>query len=157
MWDRVFERVKAGLGIRGIKTGKERKEVEIFRDFVREQIGEGKECAGLEVLLEEVLVLFTLSRRLFQIMEQEKSVIENGKLLPGIDAWIRMRERLRKVMKELLAAYGGNERDQGKSLAEIMGPILEMGEGVLEDALEFESRTKGKGTTDEPNVRNCED
>ena len=142
MWDRVFERVRVGLGIWGKVRGKEVNELRSFRDLLRLQVGEGKECAGLEVHVEEVLVLSILSNRLFMIMENEKSVIENGKLLPGIEAWIRMRKRMRKVVKELLAAYRCSDQSDGKSLAELMRPILELGEGVLEDEIERQSNER---------------
>ena len=148
MWHRVFDRVRVGLGIWGNVRGKEANELRAFRDSLRLQVGEGKECAGLEVLVEEALVLFILSDRLFPIMKKENSVIENGKLLPGIEAWIRMSERLRKVMKDLLAAYGCGGRTEGKSLAELMRPILELGEGALEDEIEYQSNER---TTSEKN------
>lgn len=68
-------------------------------------------------------------------MRQRTTVIE----LAG-----KARERLRKAMKELedTCAKMGTPIDQG--LDEVMNPIIEAGEGILEDALAFEESKRRK-------------
>ncbi len=96
-------------------------------------------------MLEEALVLRIVSCRLLKDIDPGKSN-EPITYKPNLEPWLKTHERLRKVMKEILQHYGQikdeNENTSDISLAAIMAPILKQGEGILEDALEFETRKK---------------
>ena len=161
MYEEIFERVKVGLGVENLESGDELLPLKQFWASLMLLVEGRPENAYTAVLLEEALGVWMLSHRLLFKLAKEKEIIceatENkkgelidqngkkiakisaGKVLPGVEAWLKMRERLRRVMKELLSQYGLADESGTKSLAEMMGPILEMGKGVLEDVMECES------------------
>ncbi|MFP6583146.1 MAG: hypothetical protein VCD00_11415 [Candidatus Hydrogenedentota bacterium] len=91
-------------------------------------------------------MLRVLAYRLLKRVQSGELMVEREKgpavLNPAVEAWAKTQERLRKVMKELLEQC--KERDGGElvTLASMMGSVLEQGEGVLGDAMEFEARKK---------------
>ena len=116
------------------------------RKFWNESLSElcAVEAGVMTVLLaEEALMLRMLTHRLLMNFGAGSVMVNRNTppwvLNPAVDAWLKIQERLRKVMKELLEEC--RERDGGSSLtlASMMIPILEQGEGVLDDALEFEA------------------
>jgi len=98
------------------------------------------------VLLEDLLIHRVLGIRLMRKVGEE-GVLSDGKTSagrghPGLELWAKNQERYRKIMKELLERLNQGEGGSSDSLGELMAPILEKGEGVLEDAMEFEARKK---------------
>lgn len=111
-------------------------------------------------LFEEALVLRILSHRLLRELETNAEP-EDRKVdfKEGVKSWLTTQERLRIIMKEILKRYGHTDSpsEHPVSLAQIMAPILKQGEGILDDALEFEARKKSAqkkthGTRKRPGV-----
>ncbi len=114
--------------------------------------GEDRVAAAL---LEDLLVHRVLGLRLLSRVGSE-GVLSDGKSAtsrghPGLELWAKNQERYRKIMKELLERLNQGGGENGESLGELMAPILEKGEGVLDDAMEFEAGKKSvEEAGDEP-------
>ncbi len=83
---------------------------------------------------EDIVVNYVLARRL-------ETALTPGKLESApLEALGKARERLRKSMKELedYCTRSGKPIDTG--FADIMKPVLKKAQGVLEDAIAFETR-----------------
>ena len=146
--NKLYRRVTKDLLVGREEYG--RKEWEVISPFweaLITHIPDNGDAALLFPMLEEALVLRIFSYRLLPKLNTEDQSENNHEEESPLDKlkveeWIKTQERLRKVMKEILKQYGHSSTAQPTSLAEIMGPILELGEGILEDALEFEARKK---------------
>lgn len=95
------------------------------------------------ILAEEALTLRMLAVRLLNQIHERTLMVERRTgpdvLNPTVEHWARTQEKLRKVMKELLGAYGPRKDDPlPKSLAEMMRPILKQGEEILNGLQSFE-------------------
>lgn len=106
-------------------------------------------------LIEEAVTLRIISLRLMKslgtepILNKTMSGVRAGKstLHPAVDALAKSQERLRKVMKELKEQQDAEAGSKPKGLPDIMVPILEKAEGVLENALRPSGSEAGPGTT----------
>ena len=162
MWDRVLERVKNGLMIWGqafgYTTGKEMLFARNFLEGLRVDLGE-EESVGKEVMIEDALILriesLRLSRQAGDLRREknkwdkdnkktdknEKGSFKDEQRLVSVnEKWEKKRERLSRVMRELSKQYSCPEAGRPMSLAELVAPILKAGEGVLEEAMEFEEK-----------------
>ena len=97
-------------------------------------------------LLEDLVVHRVLGMRLLSKIGEE-GVLQGGKSStprghPALELWAKNQERYRKIMKELLERLNQGTGESEESLGELMAPILDKGEGVLDDAMEFEARKK---------------
>ena len=95
------------------------------------------------LLAEEALVLRMIGARLLRQVRANEFMVERTTgpdvLCPRLESWMKIQERFRKVMKELLGSYGYRDGDtMPESLASMMQPILEKGEGVLNELLSSE-------------------
>ena len=105
---------------------------------------------GVLPLAEEAVVWRVVAHRLERMLGQEGLIAVKGgrsqsgvaAMHPAVEGYAKARERYRKVMKELFERLGGGKGGSGLGLPDIAKPIIEKGEGVLEDALEFEARKK---------------
>lgn len=101
---------------------------------------------GVLPLVEEAVVWRVMVHRLERMLGQEGLIATRGSggvvMHPALEGYAKARERYRKVMKELFERLGGGKGITGLGLPDIAKPILKKGEGVLEDALEFEARKK---------------
>ena len=105
---------------------------------------------GVLPLVEEAVVWRVVAHRLERTLGQEGLIaVRSGRaqsggvaMHPAVEGDAKARERYRKVLKELFEGLGGGKVESGLGLPDILKPILEKGEGVLEDALEFEARKK---------------
>ncbi len=99
-------------------------------------------CRNLRML--DVVIAYVHARRLDALLADAQANAESEAKGPPqlslFDAAGKAHERMRKAMKELedYCNKAGTPVDVG--LADIMKPIIEKAEGVLEDALEFEAR-----------------
>ena len=116
-----------------------------FWEALQTHLPQDIDAATVLPMLEEALVLRIVSCRLLNEISPLKGKDETP-YKPNLEPWLKTQERLRKVMKDIMQHYGHiKDHDQSNndvSLAEIMAPILKQGEGILEDALEFEARKK---------------
>lgn len=141
----AWDRIAANLNIRI----HEQERVETLREPLMEMARRAANRFGIvsAAVVEEALIWWIVAGRL------EMAVGKNGRLasgsleidslrrdiLPTLEALGKARERYRNAMKELMKEAGESETG---GLADIMMPILEEAEGVLEDAIEFEARKK---------------
>ena len=106
-------------------------------------------------LIEEAVTLRIISLRLMKslgtepILNKTESGAGAGKMTlhPAVDALAKSQERLRKVMKELKEKQDAEVENKPKGLPDIMVPILEKAEGVLENALRPSSSEAGPEAT----------
>ena len=103
---------------------------------------------------QDVLVHYLVARRLDEALASEGVTVSSQKdgkittaLHPCVEALGKARERLRKTMKELEDMFGLAHGPANQGLPDIMKPIVKRAEGVLEDALEFEQRKRGRAKT----------
>lgn len=114
--------------------------------FFREVLcSAGRRGAGRMLLLlfraDDVVANYVIVRRL----EAELDV-RVGKLDPGaIEAVGKARDRLRKATKEFEDMVADAGPPPELSFADSMKPILERADGVLEEAMAFETRKKKRG------------
>ena len=152
-YQREFEGLRKRLGIeRSRASGSEAVLARAFWSGLVEA-ARAKDPEGwqwIAHLVEEALVWRMVSFRLVNVVGEgpllvsKKASTEAGvdSVHPAVDALAKAQERLNKVMKELterLDAAGGG---QPVNLPDMMKPILEQAEGVLEYALEPKPRKK---------------
>ena len=103
---------------------------------------------GESALMEEIVCLritaWRLERTLWAdgLFPARKEGGVTGPVHPGLDALAKTRERYRKAMKEFLDRFEEAEGAPDGGLTEAVARVLKKGEGVLEDAMEFEARKK---------------
>lgn len=144
---KIFEFLEELLGLNkggGCKSESESIRKEWDTLVVKLELPSGDKVAA--ALLEDLLIHRVLGIRLMRKVGEE-GVLPDGKSStgrghPGLELWAKNQERYRKIMKELLERLNHGEGESGGNLGELMAPILEKGEGVLEDAMEFEARKK---------------
>ena len=103
---------------------------------------------ALALRAEELVVAWLTARRMEDVLRNEgvcRMQQENAKLFkevhPVVEKAMKARERVRKALQELedacktTAAAGGSG-----ALSEEAEPLLRLGDGVLEDAVDFEKR-----------------
>lgn len=97
---------------------------------------------------EELIVAWLNARRMEDVLRTEgvcRMQKENDELFkevhPVVEKATKARERVRKALQELEDACKATAVAGGSgALSDQAGPLLRLGEGVLEDALEFEKR-----------------
>ena len=90
------------------------------------------------MLAEEALTLRMLATRLLLQIQSDALMVERRTgpdvLCPRVESWAKLQERFRNVMKELLERYGHRKGDaMPTSLAAMVQPLLEKGEGILNE------------------------
>lgn len=131
------------------RNGLRPEEWDIARHFWHEVLRDiDWDAAPAAVLLaEEALILRILAIRLMRQINSDVLMVERKTgtdvLNPTVEAWARMQEKFRKVLKELMGKQGlhAGNRTQS-SLAAAMLPLLERGEGILNGIFEIESETE---------------
>jgi hypothetical protein len=104
----------------------------------------------LALRTEDVVVLRLLVRRLENRLAEpaEETSPKRGTDDP-LEAVGKARDRLRKAMKELEELYPKSALSAGAGLADIMKPILKQADGVIEDALAFETKKRSRSRSTE--------
>ena len=141
---KLFNRVMVSMNVgrQGIRL-EEWDVVHAFWPSLTTLLNNHKSDAMLLPLFEEALVLRVLTHRLLRELETGNKPEEyKVDFKEGVKAWLKTQERLRNIMNEILKRYGQTTSENTFSLAAIMAPILEQGEGILDDALQFETRKK---------------
>jgi hypothetical protein len=112
--------------------------------------GQGAALLPLVALrAEELVVAWLIARRMEDILRAEGvctlQVVEGElrfkEIHPMVEKSMKARERVRKALQELEEACKATAVSGGSgALGDEVGPLLRLGEGVLEDALNFEKR-----------------
>ena len=106
-------------------------------------------------LIEEALILRIITHRLLRELETSTDPDESTIDFKGTGkAWLTTQERLRTIMKDILKHYGRRTDQELNCLAKLMAPILKQSEGIIEDALEFETRKKSTQKNNPKQPRN---
>ena len=151
----TYNRICDQLEVRA--NGSRLDEWEMARFFWHGVLGdiEWDSASSASVLLaEEALVLRMIGARLLRQVRSNEFLVERKTgpdvLCPRLDSWMKIQERFRKIMKELLEPYGYRDGDRmPESLASMMLPKLKKGEGVLNELFGTEGGAESVGDTGE--------
>jgi len=103
---------------------------------------------ALALRAEDLMVAWLIARRMEDVLRNEgvcRMQKENAELFkevhPMVEKAMKARERVRKALQEIEEACKATAASGGSgALSDEAGPLLRMGEGVLEDAIDFEKR-----------------
>jgi len=128
------------------KTWLNKEERNSIRSYFRE-VFRGEERRDVKQMLlfllraDDVVVNYVIVRRLEMELNARTGKLELGM----IEAVGKARDRLRKAIKEFEDMVSAAGPPPALSFADLMKPILERADGVLEEAMAFEVRKKKRG------------